>query len=157
MDKKYIFAVVALLLLYYISQKAKKMDKNNPFGALKKALIDRLGADKATLAMSQILHETGGKITPLARLNNFSGITYIGQKYAKDSHVKQPDGKYNYASYASIADYVEDYLRIVGKSVKNAVTIDDYARNLKRQNYYTDTLQNYTAGMVYWAKKVANV
>lgn len=157
MDKKYIFAVVALLLLYYISQKAKKMDKNNPFGALKKALIDRLGADKATLAMSQILHETGGKITPLARLNNFSGITYIGQKYAKDSHIKQPDGRLNYASYDTLENYVEDYLRIVGKSVKNAVTIDDYARNLKRQNYYGDTLQNYTAGMVYWAKKVANV
>ena len=157
MSKNHIFGIIGLILIYLIIKRSKMAVKSNPFSALEKAFIERIGADKARFAMAQIKHEVGGKINDLARLNNFSGITFVGQKYAEDSHIKQPDGKLNYASYKTLENYVEDYLRIVGKSIKGATTLDDYARNLKRQNYYGDTLQNYTKGLAYWYKKGANV
>jgi len=157
MSKNHIFGIVGLILIYLIIKKSKMTVKSNPFSDLEKAFTERIGADKARFAMAQIKHEVGGKINDLARLNNFSGITFVGQKYAEDSHIKQPDGKLNYASSKTLANYVEDYLRIVGKSIKGATTLDDYARNLKRQNYYSDTLQNYIKGLAYWYKKGANV
>ena len=158
MKNVHIFGIIGILLVYFIISKSKKMAvKNNPFAVLEKSFIERIGADKAKFAMAQIKHELGGKINDLARLNNYSGITFVGQKYAEDSHIKQPDGKLNYASYKTPAHYIEDYLRIVGDSIKNASTLEDYARNLKRQNYYGDTLQNYTRGLAYWYKKSANV
>jgi uncharacterized FlgJ-related protein len=112
----------------------------------------RLGYDKALLCMSQILHEVGGKLSPLARVNNFSGIVYVKQRYAKDSGIKQPDGSYNYAKYDSVEDYINDYLRIVGKSVNAATSLEDFGRKLKAQRYYGADVVAYIKGMTNFYK-----
>ena len=131
------------------------MRKNTKFDELYKILEFKLGADKARLAFAQILHETGGKANRLTALNNYSGIVYVRQDKrfgivgAKDSGLKQPDGKFNYAQYDTLDSYVNDFLRIVNKSLKKSDTIKDYALNLKEQRYYGDTVQNYSKGLLH--------
>ena len=147
MKKEYIF-IIAIVLVILLYTKNGNMEKSiGSFETLGKKLAERIGKDKASFAMAQILHETGGKIKGLAVYHNYSGIVFIGQKGAFDTHIKQPDGKYNYAGYKTIEDYIEDYLRIVGKSIKQSDTLSAYASYLKAQRYYGDTTANYLNGM----------
>ncbi len=40
--------------------------------------------------------------------------------------------------------------------LNNITTIDQYAQLLKNAGYYGDTVQNYTAGLIYWLNRVGN-
>lgn len=152
MKREYIYILVFFGVFLYFYKK-KNMNKENVLSTLYKKIKNRVG-QKSDLVMAQILHEVGGKVSNLAKFHNYSGIVYVGQKYALDSHIKQPDGKFNYAKYKSMDDYLEDYLRIVKNSLSKSNSINEFATNLKNQKYYGDTIRNYSIGMLNWYQKL---
>ncbi len=111
------------------------------------------------LALAQVAHETGGfndkKITTH---NNPAGITWINKKTIQLNATKGnplPEApKYHYAKFATLKDWANDYLRIVGKKLRSATSPADYATKLKSGKYYTDTVKNYSKALDGHFKKI---
>lgn len=109
------------------------------------------------LLMSQVAVETGNFDSNQFRINNnASGITYSTSGRQKNASRGNPlpikeqplvGGKrvikYYYAKFPTLKDWAVDYLRIVNRSVTTATDVVDYAKKLKAQRYYADTLENY--------------
>lgn len=109
------------------------------------------------LLMSQVAVETGDFDSNQFRINNnASGITFSTSGKQKNATRGNPlpmreqpivNGKrvikYYYAKFPTLKDWAIDYLRIVNRSVTTATDVVDYAKKLKAQRYYADTLQNY--------------
>jgi hypothetical protein len=112
------------------------------------------------LAMAQVMHETGvlSDKQRASKVNNFGGITYSGSAAqlatgATKSNIALPDReqqkgqpKVYYAAYPTIANWTKDYMRQLEKGAKpiNAATPEDFAVRLKKNRYYTATVQAYT-------------
>lgn len=103
-----------------------------------------------TLAMAQVLHETG-ILSPKFNLatsvfyknNNPTGIIWINnpalQKNAvKGSPFPKSEGKYFYAKFNSLADWAVDYKRILMKGKKPALASDpaDFTARLAANRYF---------------------
>jgi hypothetical protein len=118
-----------------------------------------LSGNTLFLALSQVAHETGGfndkKITTH---NNPAGITWINKKTIQLNATKGnplPEApKYHYAKFATLKDWANDFIRIVGKKLRSATSPADYAAKLKAGKYYTDTVKNYSKALEGHFKKV---
>lgn len=143
--------IVALLALLLILKNKKVGTFRKQLSAVKAKAVKEYGADKAKWILAQILHETGAKQSPLAKLNNLSGITFNHQRLALDSGIALPENKlYTYAKYKSVGDWFLDYSRIVDKSLRNAKSLYEYAEKLKAQGYYTAPLEDYRKALIYF-------
>jgi hypothetical protein len=118
-----------------------------------------LSGNTLLLALAQVAHETGGfndkKITTH---NNPAGITWINKKTIQINATKGnalPEApKYHYAKFATLKDWANDFMRIVGKKLRSASSATDYATKLKAGGYYTDTIKNYSKALEGHFKKV---
>lgn len=111
------------------------------------------------LALAQLAFETGGfKSRVLTADNNLSGIKYVGQKGASLG-ISSPEGNY-YAHFNSYTDWARDYIRIISRGSNppiQAADTADLAKRLKSNGYYTDTVNNYAAGLAAWLPSVSDV
>jgi hypothetical protein len=108
--------------------------------------------------MAQVAHETG---TFNSRVfvdnNNASGIMFINNPTRQKNATRgrafprnewpAADKPLYYANYATLKDWAVDYLRIVGKTVQAATTLDQYAVALKNRKYYTAPTAAYAAAL----------
>lgn len=108
--------------------------------------------------MAQVAHETG---TFASRVfnenNNASGIMWInnpsrqknatrGRAFPKNEW-PAPNKPLYYAHFFTLKDWAVDYLRLVGKTVQQAKTLEQYATALKNRKYYTAPLSQYAAAL----------
>jgi hypothetical protein len=111
------------------------------------------------LAIAQIAHETAGFNSKVAiTCNNLSGIKYIAKPYQiATACTNSPEGN-NYARFANYTDWAKDYIRILSMGYKpiNAKDVTDFAYRLKQNNYYTDSVANYKAGLNAWINKFSD-
>jgi flagellum-specific peptidoglycan hydrolase FlgJ len=112
------------------------------------------------LAIAQLAHETAGFTSRVMTSdNNLSGIKYIGNSKQKNATAgtRSPEGNY-YAKFATIEDWATDYIRILSMGARpiDSTSVYDFANRLKQNNYYTDTVENYTAGLTAWKAKFEN-
>lgn len=101
----------------------------------------------AEFIYAQWYHETAGFSSPLAREdNNFGGLTQEAP-----NGMKQPDGSNYYRHFNSPEEYADEFANYIQKykdtGIFNARTIRDYATALRNGGYFTDSVENYVAGM----------
>lgn len=119
--------------------------------AVAKAIGGKLGI-KPSLIYGQMGMETGMKETLLVKYNNLSGITYVGQKGARQgSH--QPDGSMYYAYFKNLGYYAGAYATILkkdfgGRKPKTASQMADW---LHEAHYFTSDAGTYANGIRSWA------
>lgn len=107
----------------------------------------------------QVAHETGGFKSRMSTYNNMSGIKYRSKTAIKgesDSGVRSPEGD-NYSKFDTVGDWAKRHFMIVNRGANKpvlATTPEDYAFRLKANKYYTDTLQNYTKGLLSWQPQI---
>lgn len=128
------------------------------------ALINAgVNASVIPFLMAQIAHETNGfKSRVLKTDNNASGIMFINKptkqlNAVKGSRYPANEGKYFYARFNTLNDWAKDYLRVLGKTAQTATSLADFAQKLKNRRYYTDTVKNYTNGLISWSKRIKNI
>jgi len=108
--------------------------------------------------MAQVAHETGTfNSRVFAENNNASGIMFINNPARQKNATRgrafprnewpAADRPLYYANYATLKDWAVDYLRIVGKTVQQAKTLEQYATALKNRRYYTAPLAQYAAAL----------
>lgn len=111
------------------------------------------------LAIAQIAHETAGFNSKVAiTCNNLSGIKFINKPYQKaTSCTGSPEGN-NYARFENYEAWAKDYIRILSNGYRpiDAKDVTDFAYRLKQNNYYTDNVANYKAGLTSWMNKFAD-
>lgn len=128
------------------------------------ALINAgVNASVIPFLMAQIAHETAGfKSRVLKTDNNASGIMFINKPLKQKNAVrgsKYPanEGKYFYARFATLNDWAKDYLRILGKTPQTAISLTDFAQKLRNRGYYTDPVNVYAKGLIFWAKQINKI
>lgn len=96
-----------------------------------------------SFATAVIMLESDWMRSNLARnYNNYAGIKFVGQKYAKQGP-KAPDGGY-YAAYGSFLDFCRDFLRVLSLNTgKQGRPIDAdnataFMGRMKANKYFTD-------------------
>jgi hypothetical protein len=111
------------------------------------------------LLMLQAAHETGGFKSRLSTVNNLSGIKYSPKSAIlgeSNSGILSPEGNY-YSKFDSIDSWARRHYQIVNRGANkpiDAQTIQDFAARLKANKYYTDTLTNYTKGLLSWQRSI---
>ncbi|QDR80243.1 glucosaminidase domain-containing protein [Sporomusa termitida] len=120
----------------------------DPYQAMAQSVAAKTGIP-AELIYGQLYHESGGFNSQLARENNnFGGLTQV-EFNGEDN--KQPDGSNYYMKFDNpekFADYYANYLKKYAEDgILEAKTPEEYAAALKRGGYYTDSVENYTAGI----------
>ena len=109
--------------------------------------------------MAQVAHETGDFDSRVFRENNnASGIMFINKPLKQKNALRgrafprnewpSPNRPLYYANFATLSDWAIDYLRIIGRTVLNSTTIEDYAVKLKNRGYYTASLFSYRAALI---------
>lgn len=94
------------------------------------------------MLLAQALQETGiftdvANYRAVDTLHNYAGISYNGQL----------------ASYNSISDFVDDWLRVLNKGTQapiDANNISDFNSRLKANGYYTDSANTYGKNLTYY-------
>lgn len=107
--------------------------------------------------IAQVMHETGvlASTQNLTKYNNYSGITWGNNAKqiatgAYKAPILQPEDKtrtVNYAAYPNATSWAKDLLRIISFAPNypiKATNIEDYAKRLKANNYYTAPLSLYS-------------
>lgn len=112
----------------------------------------------SNLIVAQAKHETGQYTsTVFTADNNLFGYMYVGQAGATQG-ISKPGGGY-YAHYSSWGGSVTELINWIkrrqneGKFPADLATIttpQQYASLLKDSGYYTDSVSNYTAGLIRW-------
>lgn len=108
--------------------------------------------------ISQVMHETGvlASTQSLTNYNNYSGITWgnnAAQKATgaiKAPSVQPENTTVSYAAYPTPTNWAKDLIRILSFAPNypiKANSIEDYAKRLKDNNYYTASLTVYTNGL----------
>ena len=103
----------------------------------------------ADLIYGQLYHESGGFNSQLSRENNnFAGLT---QEEPNGEDNKQPDGGNYYRKFDSPEQFADSFanylLRYKEDGILDAQTPEEYAAALKHGGYYTDSVDNYVAGI----------
>lgn len=106
-----------------------------------KAVAKAIGGDlgiNPKFVFGQIYQETGFKDNPLVKYNNLSGVTYIGQKGARQG-AHQPDGSMYYAYFKNLGYYAGAYEATIKADLegKKPKTAHEYASLLHKHGYYT--------------------
>lgn len=129
-------------------------------------LFTSMGVNKKVIPfmVAQIAHETNNFTSiQLLKNNNGAGITYINNPYQINAHraSELPEDKnYHYAKFDTIQDFANDYLRILKYGIDkpiNSNSLEEFAKRLKNNGFYSDTLDNYTKGLKFFYKKYAGV
>lgn len=114
--------------------------------------------------IAQVQHETNNfKDKKIFDHNNASGIIFINNPAVQKNAVKGrvlPETKnsskpYYYAKFASLKDWLTDYIRILNRSPNyplKATSLNDYVTRLKANGYFTDSAQNYLKGLAKYLK-----
>ena len=100
--------------------------------------------------IAQAFHETGNFTDSKVAINNFSGIKYFPSVFAshkqygnKGAYVKFPTPQ---AWAIELRDHYLNQNKGSGKPI-DAKDYNDYARRLKANKYYSDSMLNYTTGL----------
>lgn len=120
-------------------------------------IANGLSEEKARLLLAQMLVETAGFTHRVAtEANNYGGIKY-SPKFNKDSGIKSTEGD-NYARYNDFNEFAKDYIRIISRGGNNAPikadTVQEFARRLKAQGYYTATEPQYLKALKSWLPSI---
>lgn len=115
--------------------------------------------------VAQVAHETADFNSRLLYdHNNATGITFANKPKMQKNAVKGrplPEApQYNYARFDTLNDWAVDYLRLINKGKNKplaALTVDDYIVRLKANNFFTDTIERYTAGVKKYLKKYSKL
>jgi len=111
------------------------------------------------IIIAQVQHETNNfRDKKIFDHNNASGIIWLNkpavQKNASKGRVlpetKNSSKPYYYAKFASLKDWLTDYLRILNRAPNyplKATSLTDYVTRLKSNGYFTDSAQNYLKGL----------
>jgi len=114
--------------------------------------------------IAQVQHETNNfKDKKIFDHNNASGIIFINNPAVQKNAVKGrvlPETKnsskpYYYAKFASLKDWLTDYVRILNKAPNyplKASSLNDYVNRLKANGYFTDSATNYLKGLARYLK-----
>lgn len=118
--------------------------------------------DLAIWLTAMVLHETNGLRSKISKVdNNFSGITWINKPYqvnaTKGTQKPKSEGGY-YARFKSQEDWARDFLRILAIGGTSAplysTSVEQFVKRLKRNNYFTDSEENYKKAVKRWVKKM---
>lgn len=128
--------------------------------AVKALILAGMKPEFLPIAIAQIAHETAGFTSNVAiTCNNLSGIKYIGKSYQNATKCTgSPEGN-SYAKFENYTAWAADYIRILSNGYRpiDAKNVNDFAYRLKQNNYYTDTVTNYTAGLNAWLDRFSEV
>lgn len=123
-------------------------------------LLSRAGMTPGSLvetyAIAQVMHETGGLTSNLARkYNNLSGIKYINKPYQKNAYLATN----GYAGFKTDQDWANDYVRILslspGKPI-NATSFQQFYNGLATNGYFVPAeAAEYSAGLNNWIRKIS--
>jgi uncharacterized FlgJ-related protein len=121
--------------------------------------------NKIAWLVAQVAHETGNfKSKLLYDHNNATGITFANnsklQKNATKGRPLPEDGRYNYAKFDTLKDWSVDYVRLINRGKNKAIeatTVEEYLRRLKANNFFTATIESYTAGVKNFLKKYGTI
>lgn len=117
---------------------------NRPGGHVAQLISERTGIP-ADWIWAQMAHETGNFNSELAREDH----NYGGIKETREGH--QGVGELGYRHFDSdeeYADYAAKNLNAYTENgIKEAKTIEEFAKALKDGGYYEDSLENYTNGL----------
>lgn len=116
------------------------------------------------LIIPQVAHETAGFKHRLSQppINNMSGIKYSPKtaiKGERDSGIKSPEGN-NYSSFDTLDVWANRHFNIVSRGTNkplDASNLTEFAKRLKANKYYTDTVENYTKGLISWDRQLSKV
>jgi hypothetical protein len=126
--------------------------------AAKKALSNELtkrGIPLGYLAftMPQLAVETGGFESRASKVNNLSGMVFVGQAGAYNSGIQKPKGekKGTYAGYKSLDLWAADYVKtLIKMGAFAARSLDEYATILKAHGYFEAELPLYKKALNSW-------
>lgn len=110
----------------------------------------------SNLVYEQMMHETGGGTSELAKYHNYGGL-----KTSSDTGLNVPadelegSGGLNwYASFQSDEEYADAIAKtLVADNLQGVHDRHTYAQKLKDSGYYTDSVENYENGMASFAPK----
>lgn len=116
-----------------------------------------ISQEKARLILAQMLVETAGFTHKVAvQALNYGGVKY-SPKFNKDSGIRSTE-KDNYARYDSFEEFIKDYIRIISRGGANAPikadTVQEFARRLKANGYYTATEPEYLKALKSWLPSI---
>jgi hypothetical protein len=111
----------------------------------------------AKFLVAQARHETGNYTSNVFKLNNnLFGMKFANQPLATKGSPAPSSEVGVYAKYNSPADSIKDqvdryFVKTMGgvtfEELKASQTPLEYATNLKKRGYFTDTIQNYVSGI----------
>jgi len=101
--------------------------------------------------IAQAKHETGNYTSRLFRIaNNLFGMGVAKVRpYTRSGTIEASEGLFS--KYANLEQSVDDFLKWLEYNNAPVSFIDssDYAKWLKEEGYYTDSFENYSAGLKY--------
>lgn len=105
--------------------------------------------------VAQSQHETANWKSPLFEKNNnlFGMKVPTKRKYYGTGGTQAPDGGL-YANYNSWSDSAKDYLEWLryNKFPTGLKSVEDFVKQLKLNNYFGDSYENYLAGVKNWLR-----
>jgi len=178
MKPRLLYTIIALLIGYNLIRRfvpfldpiTDKISDTMPKGPIpsriRSAAIQRLrrnfsAAHSELLAdflVQQTKHETANYTSRVFKENNnVCGYKHTDVSIYIDktrSGRKSPEGN-NYAAYKNIEDSARELADWIGRrraSFDRAVTHLQYATALKTNGFYTDSIENYVAGLIHYSK-----
>lgn len=144
-SKKWLLFVAGLLILWLLFRPKKSNDR------IIREIIERSNyRQMADLIVAQAKHETKGYRSAIFNENN----NFFGMKMPEKRQTKAVGINRNHAVYKSKSDSVKDYLLWLDYNKFPIITrADVFVTELKRKRYFTDTIENYTKGIVLWLGK----
>ena len=135
----------------------KELARQAKDAIVKEFAARKIPSENLSFVLPQMLVETAGFTSKVSRVNNLSGIIFVGQKLAYDSKIALPErerelyGNYTYAGFTSVDNWAKEYLNILQrKKVIPAKNLTDFAQKLKSAKYFTASLKDYEKALSSW-------
>lgn len=142
----------------------KELARQAKNAIVKEIAARKIPAENLSFILPQMLVETAGFTSNVSRVNNLSGIIFVGQKLAYDSGIPLPAkertkyGNYNYAGFKSVDNWAKEYLNILQrKNIIPAKNLTEFAQKLKSERYFTATLPDYEKALFSWLPQLKNL
>lgn len=123
--------------------------------AIAQILKENNQLNKLGLVLLQMAHESGGFTSHVQSTNNnFTGIKFANQEGATKG-VLSPEGDY-YANFSTPYYWAKSYYHELTKKSNplGATSIEDFAKRLKDNGYFTASLADYTAALKSWVNTI---
>jgi hypothetical protein len=142
-----LFVVVLVVSLFL----RRKISMSNYSLILQQARFNGFSEETARYVTAQSAHETNGWTSHIFNSNNNAfGMTYVGQSTAAGQ-------KNGYAYYINVNQSVTDFSKWWARRnlfYMPILSLADYVRHLKVNNYFEDTEANYLRGCQFWYGKI---